>query len=46
VVFVDTQSTTGKLSEQMITRLYAALLRLYPNHFRAQFGDEMKAVFR
>ncbi len=30
----------------MITRLYAALLRLYPNHFRAQFGDEMKAVFR
>ena len=29
----------------MIIRLYAALLRLYPRHFRAEFAEEMQAVF-
>jgi hypothetical protein len=30
----------------MITRLYAALLRLYPDQFRADFSIEMEEVFR
>jgi len=30
----------------MITRLYALLLLLYPRAFRAEFGNEMQAVFR
>lgn len=30
----------------MITRLYAALLRLYPGQFRADFSIEMEDVFR
>jgi hypothetical protein len=30
----------------MITRLYAALLHLYPPQFRAEFGEEMINVFR
>ena len=29
----------------MISRLYAALLGLYPRQFRDEFGDEMKEVF-
>jgi hypothetical protein len=29
----------------MIIRLYAALLHLYPRRFRAEFGEEMMAVF-
>jgi hypothetical protein len=28
-----------------LIRVYAALLRLYPQHFRAEFGDEMQRVF-
>jgi hypothetical protein len=28
-----------------LVRVYAALLRLYPYHFRAEFGDEMRRVF-
>ncbi len=28
-----------------IVRLYAGLLRLYPGAFRAEFGEEMLAVF-
>jgi hypothetical protein len=30
----------------MITRLYAALLRLYPRQFRAEFGEEIEEVFK
>lgn len=45
MVFIETQSATGKLVKQMIIRFYAALLRLYPRQFRAQFGDEMMTVF-
>jgi hypothetical protein len=30
---------------QLFSRLYAALLRLYPCSFRAEFGAEMEAVF-
>src|SRR5512135_2507612 len=29
----------------LIARIYAALLRLYPNSFRVIFGEEMRAVF-
>jgi hypothetical protein len=29
----------------LITRLYAVLLRLYPSTFRAEFGGEMRTVF-
>ena len=29
----------------MITRLYAAILYLYPSRFRAEFGEEMRAIF-
>jgi hypothetical protein len=28
-----------------LIRVYAALLRLYPHRFRAEFGDEMQSVF-
>ena len=30
---------------EMILRLYAVLLRLYPRNFREEFGEEMTAVF-
>lgn len=30
---------------QLIIRLYAGLVRLYPLSFRAEYGDEMQAVF-
>ncbi len=29
----------------LIARVYAALLQLYPQSFRAEFGEEMRAVF-
>ncbi len=28
-----------------LAHVYAMLLRLYPHHFRAEFGDEMQSVF-
>jgi hypothetical protein len=33
------------LVARLVTRLYALLLRLYPRRFRAEFEDEMQAVF-
>ena len=30
---------------RLLSHLYAALLRLYPRSFRAEFGAEMRAVF-
>lgn len=30
---------------QVLIRLYATLLRLYPRQFRAEFGAEMQSVF-
>ena len=30
---------------QALIWLYATLLRSYPRQFRAEFGDEMRAVF-
>jgi hypothetical protein len=33
------------VAHQALTRWYARLLRLYPRGFRAEFGNEMQAVF-
>jgi hypothetical protein len=33
------------MSIPLLTRLYALLQRLYPRRFRAEFADEMLAVF-
>ena len=33
------------MSIPLLTRLYALVLRLYPRRFRAEFGEEMRAVF-
>jgi hypothetical protein len=33
------------MSIPLLTRLYALLLRLYPRRFRAEFAEEMQAVF-
>jgi hypothetical protein len=47
VVFVETQSTAGKPVERMmIYKFYAALMRLYPRQFHADFGVEMEEVFK
>lgn len=35
----------GSREMNLIARVYAALLQLYPQSFRAEFGEEMRAVF-
>jgi len=40
-----TGQKTKALSLDLLIRFYCALLRLYPQRFRAEFEDEMRAVF-
>lgn len=40
---MDTETVIGP--QQLVTRLYALLVRLYPYDFRSEFVVEMRAVF-